>query len=49
MSTPPGPKKSPAKLSPALATELKALTPVQRERAIAMAAQLLAKKADRKR
>ena len=48
MSTPPSSKKPPAKPSPELVAALKALTPAQREQAIAMAAQLLAKKAHRK-
>jgi hypothetical protein len=48
MTTPPSPKKPPAKLSPELVAQLKALTPAQREQAMTMAAQLLAKKAHRK-
>ncbi len=47
MSSTPSSKQPSGKLSPELVAMLKALTPAQREQAIAMAAQLLAKKAHR--
>lgn len=43
----PTPKKPPGTPSAELVAKLKALTPAQREQVIAMAAQLLAKKAHR--
>jgi hypothetical protein len=49
MTTTPPPKKPPGKLSPELVAKLRSLTPAQREQAISIAAQLLAKKAHRKR